>query len=301
MTKAVITGAGGMIGLALIKRLTEQGNGVIAVVRPGSQTAERILKSDKVTIIECGLEDYDSFIPSQTADIFYHLAWDKTTVQGRDDAAVQAKNIQYSLCAVRLASRFGCRTFVGAGSQAEYGITNEKLSQKTPVNPQSCYGIAKYSAGKLTQKLCAQLGIRHCWTRILSVYGEHDGAGSLISYLIRTLSEGGTPQLTKCEQIWDYIYCDDAAAALDAIGSCGKDGNTYCIGSGIGRPLREFVNDIKECINKNAKISFGAKDYYPHQPMHLVADIEDLTNDTGFVPKISFKEGIAKTVKRFRG
>ena len=38
---------------------------------------------------------------------------------------IQNKNVEYTLDAVYLAKRFGCDTFIGAGSQAEYGIVNE--------------------------------------------------------------------------------------------------------------------------------------------------------------------------------
>jgi nucleoside-diphosphate-sugar epimerase len=268
MATAVITGAGGMIGRALTGRLIGSGHSVIALVRAGSKPPQQ--KSDRFTAVECGMSDYEAFNLGLKADIFYHLAWDKTSVAGRDDAETQAHNIQYALDAVKLAERFGCTAFVGAGSQAEYGITDTPLNQNTPVNPQSCYGIAKYSAG------------------------------SLIMYLINAFINGETPKLTQCRQIWDYLYCGDAAGALEAIGLNGRDGATYCLGGGKGRPLHEYVNNVKDYINKDAAIEFGAKEYYPHQPMYLVADIRDLINDTGFTPATSFKDGIAKTVKWFK-
>jgi nucleoside-diphosphate-sugar epimerase len=132
------------------------------------------------------------------------------------------------------------------------------------------------------------------------VYGEYDRDHTLIMYLIRTLLNGGSPDLTKCEQNWDYIYAEDAARALLAIGLHGVDGRTYPIGSGECRRLKEYVIDVRNSIDPSIELKFGIKDYYPHQQMFLCANIEELTADTGFVPECGFEEGIARTVSFVR-
>jgi len=186
----------------------------------------------------------------------------------------------------------GCKKFIGAGSQAEYGIVTEPLKPDTPVNPLSGYGIAKYAAGKLSGLLCTQLGLQFNWVRILSVYGPHDGAHTLIMYAINELRAGRSPEFTKCEQIWDYLYNDDSARAFLAIGEKGVDGKTYPLGSGNKKILSEYLEIIKNIIAPNITLQFGKKEYYPHQPMYLCADISELSNDTGWKPEVSFEEGI---------
>ena len=57
-------------------------------------------------------------------DVFYHLAWSGTSGPGRNDVELQDKNVQYALDAVECAKRFGCKKFIGVGSQAEYGRVN---------------------------------------------------------------------------------------------------------------------------------------------------------------------------------
>jgi nucleoside-diphosphate-sugar epimerase len=219
------------------------------------------------------------------------MSWEKTFGASRDDAEVQMRNIQYTLDACHLAKRCGCKAFVGAGSQAEYGIQSVDLTPDLPVSPESGYGIAKFAAGKLSAMLCKSIGIRQNWVRILSVYGPNDGENTLISYVIKELKAGRSPELTKCEQIWDYIYADDAADAILAIAEHGIDGKVYPLGSGKGRKLSEYIEDIRNKINPSIPVKYGAKDYYPHQPMHLVSDIQQLTEDTGWKPQYSFSEG----------
>ena len=294
--RIAITGATSMTGIAMTRLALEEGHEVVAIVRPGSAGIGNIETSEKVRIEECGISDYSALSGTDECDMFFHLAWDKTAADGRDDVNVQLNNLKYTLDAVMLAKSWNSSVFVGTGSQAEYGLLNGKVNKDTPVNPTSGYGIAKYSAGKLAAVLCKQIDMRFCWSRIFSSYGEYDRDYTLIIYLIRTLLNGNTPELTKCEQTWDYVYTGDVARALLAIGLRGADGHTYNIGSGECRSLRDYITDIRDLINPNLELKFGVKKYYPHQQMFLCADIEELATDTGFVPKYSFKEGIARTI-----
>lgn len=298
--KIAITGSTGMIGAALAKVAINEGHEVIAIIRPGSPRIDNLPNSDYLKIVECEISEYKKIFDKERCDIFFHLAWDKTSVAGRDDVDIQYKNIGYTLDAVRLSNNWGASVFVGAGSQAEYGRVTCKLNGETSTDPTSGYGIAKYTAGKLSRLLCKQLGIRFNWARILSVYGELDAAHTLMMYLIRTLLAGQVPQLTMCEQTWDYVYSEDAASALLAIGIKGKEDRTYCIGSGETRPLSEYVRVVRDSIDSGLDLGFGARSYYPHQAMILCADISNLTKDTGFKPVYSFKDGISRTIKHIK-
>lgn len=294
--KIIVTGATGAVGSAVLRRAIAKGKDVTCIVHKGSKRLGNLPQSDKVHIVECDLRDYKSLSLEGIYDAFIHLSWEKTFGASRDDAEVQTRNIQYTLDAVQLAHRCGCSVFVGAGSQAEYGVQSVDLTPDLPVKPESGYGIAKYAAGKLSAMLCKSLGMRQCWVRILSVFGPNDGENSLISYLIREFKTGNSPQLTKCEQMWDYLYADDAADAILAVAEKGVDSKAYPLGAGNGRRLSEYVNDIKNAINPSIAVQYGAKEYYPHQPMHLVADISDLAKDTGWKPCVSFIEGIKATI-----
>lgn len=294
MKKLLLTGATGMIGIAIIEKALCRGWNITCIVNPNSTRESNIPKHEHVKIIRCDILNYASLHLEENYDAFIHLAWNKTFGGGRDDADAQLANIQATLEAVRLANRVGCKVFVGAGSQAEYGLQFCDLTPSLPVQPESGYGIAKYAAGKLSAILCKQLGMRFNWLRILSAYGKHDGENTLISYLIRELKNGRSPELTKCEQIWDYINVEDVAGAFLAVVEKGVDGKFYPLGSGVGKPLSDYVLTIQKLINPNIVLNFGAKDYYPHQPMHLVADISELTKDTSWQPKIDFEEGIRK-------
>jgi nucleoside-diphosphate-sugar epimerase len=297
MKKIVISGVTGMIGSALVRRALEKDMEVLCIVRKDSCRIDNIPESEKIKVVFAELAEYESLSISEKCDVFFHLAWNKTFGSSRDDVDIQLKNVQYTFDAIRLAKRLGCSAFIGAGSQAEYGIVSTPLRPDTPVNPQSGYGIAKYTAGKLGRLLCSQLGIRYNWMRVLSVFGPLDGSNTLIMYVVNELLSGRSPELTKCEQMWDYLYCDDAARAFLAAGDKGIDGKTYPLGSGNKRRLSEYLESLKNVVNPKGMLRFGEKEYYPHQPMFLCADISELTADTGWKPEMSFEEGIKRIIE----
>lgn len=301
----VITGPTGAIGTALIQLCIEQRVKVLAIVRKGSDRKARLPQSPLLRILECSLDGLKTLDENRLRmagaeigryDIFYHFAWAATIGDGRNDMRLQTENICYALDAVALASRLGCHTFIGAGSQAEYGRCHTKLSDLTPTFPENGYGMAKLCAGQMTRLECRKYGLCHIWARILSVYGPGDGEKTMISMVIRSLLAGERPALTKGEQMWDYLYSGDAARAMYLLGKSGRDGSIYCIGSGQARPLREYIEILRDCMNPELKPDFGAVPYGEKQIMYLCADIGKLTEDTGFVPEVEFAEGIRETI-----
>lgn len=297
LKRAVITGATGAVGTAIIKELIKNNIEVLVLCREGSVRNSNIPESPLVKKEFCGLDGLCDFSVSgsESYDVFFHLAWSGTTGEARNDMYLQNQNVKYALDAVKLAKRLGCKKFIGAGSQAEYGDVKTKLSPDTPAHPKTGYGIGKLCANLMTRKLASQLKMEHNWVRILSIYGENDTKNSLVMSMIEKLKNGETPELTKGEQIWDYLYSGDAAEAFRLIAEKGVDGKTYVLGSGGEAPLSDYIKTIRDVVDKNADLKFGAIPYYENQAMYLSADISELKKDTGWYPKTSFKDGILKT------
>ena len=92
------------------------------------------------------------------------------------------------------------------------------------------------------------------------------------------------------------------ACDAEKISVNGKHGKRYTIASGIGLPLKTYVEKIA-IIGENELIldGIGKKEYSNEQVMYLVGDISQTTEDTGFIPKWSFEEGIYETMKEYLG
>ena len=302
MKRAIITGATGVVGTALVNELIENNVELLVLLRQGSNKNERIPEHPLITKKFCSLNELSS-LQNDTRkeyDVFYHFAWAATVGLDRNNMYAHADNIKYALDAVEVAKRFGCKMFIGAGSQAEYGRHEGILKPDTPCFPENGYGMAKLCAGQMTREYAHQIGLRHIWARILSVYGPNDGDNTMVMSLINKLQKGETPALTKGEQMWDYLYSADAARAFRLLGEKGIDGKTYVLGSGETRPLKEYMEIIRDAVRPGIQLEFGRIPYSEKQVMYLCADIESLTTDTGWKPQVSFEDGIEKTVKFHR-
>lgn len=297
--RAIVTGATGVVGTALLKELVSRNIEVLVLARKEGRT-EKILSHPLVKIEFCSLDQLNKFnIPDEKYDVFFHSGWAGTYGNERNDLKKQELNIKYTLDAVNLAHKSGCSVFIGIGSQAENGVlqNNRKVAFDTPENPVSAYGKAKLSAGKESRELCKKLGLRHNWCRILSVYGPGDALYTMVMSTLLKMLKNEDCNFTPAKQQWDYIYSGDVAKALLAIAQNGIDGAIYPIGSGKTMAFKDYILQMAEATKTKSNCNFGAIDYYPNQPMYLCADVEKLKKDTGFVPETDFRTGIEETIK----
>ena len=302
MRRMIITGPTGAIGRGLIRLAGQKGMEVLALVHPGSKRASELESLEYCRVLRIDASDYSRAeaqleregIKPESDSLFFHLAWEASFGAGREDNEVQDRNVENAVEAVRLAKRLGCSAFIGTGSQAEYGRVTVPLRPDTEPHPETGYGRAKLLAGQKTREMAEELGIRHVWTRVLSVYGPYDRPETLISTAMNRMLRNEETAFSPCDQTWDYIYSEDAARAVFLSGEKGIHGKTYVVGSGIGRPLRWYIEKTAEAAGYSREIGFGKRNYNEKQVMFLQADISELKADTGFAPEVGFEEGIRR-------
>lgn len=303
MEHVIITGATGMVGATMIEQMLADGIRVTGIVRPASAKMKNLTPHQNLEIIECDIDNLVSLKEtlSHDYDTFFHFAWNGTYGASREDIRLQTQNVIDTLDAIELAHAIGCKAFVGAGSQAEFGPVEGTISDAVPKNPVTGYGIAKLDACRMGKILCEQYGIRHSWGRIVSTYGPRDNSYTMVMSSIINMLDGKRMQFTKGEQTWDYLYGGDCSRAFYLIGKYGKHGKAYTIGSGQTRQLKDYITAIRDTVAPSLEIGLGEREYYPNQVMHLCADITELKEDTGFEPEVSFEEGIRRTVHWYQG
>ena len=295
--KVVMTGGTSGIGLALIKKLLEHNIEVLILRRKTTTRTMQLPESELLHIDYCALEELESYAPKEQGyDVFFHLGWTYTSREDRNNVALQIENVRYACAAVELAQRLGCHSFIGTGSQAEYGSHEEVLTPQTLCNPENAYGIAKLSACYATRKICKQYGIRHIWSRILSGYGIYDNVHSVLMSAILNGMEGNYLWFSKGEQIWDFVYFDDIADALYLMAQSGRSEAIYTIGSGSARPLRQYLEIVCKKLGRSEDAEFGKIPYGANQITHLEASFADLQRDTGWKPHVDFETGIETVI-----
>lgn len=294
LDSVIVTGATSMIGIAFVKECIKNQVRVLAISRAGSRRRQFLPESEYLTYVEADLTELETLQTEGQYDAFYHFGWGFTDRSTRDDPVLQAKNIEYTLNAVQLAARCGCRKFIGAGSQAEYGFRTEPTDEATPVAPTTCYGYCKYAAGKLAEKLCAQLDMICIWTRIFSVYGEYDSPNTMISYALRCYRNHEEATFSSGEQPWDFLHVSDAARYLYLLGCQAEESVTVNIASGDVKPLKSYIGELAELLRLPVRMGDpGLGD--PRRGIYPVVD--RLRSITGYEPQMNFREGIRELTK----
>lgn len=305
--KIIVTGATGFIGKALCKELINAGHEIFAIIRPHSSRKESLKQEvntwgknpHKIQLLEMEMEELEQLSKKiGQADLFYHLAWNGSAGTDREDFEMQYKNIEYTAKAIKTAKECGCKKIIGAGSQAEYGVVKEiAKEEETNPHPFMMYGAAKLAAYQMGQVLAKQLEIPFIWPRIYSVYGVGENPGTLVNYVIDTLKKGDIPELSPCENMWNYIYITDCVRVLRLLGEKDVSEGIYHIASDDTRILKEFVEEIRDIVAPGSALHFGAKQSNPKRTFWLEPDTEKIKKIDRESEKVSFFQGITKKIQ----
>jgi nucleoside-diphosphate-sugar epimerase len=294
--RVFVTGATGFLGSYVAADLLAQKHDVAVLVRPGRNPWRLADISDRLEPIEGTLDNPDAWkdrLVSFAPDAVVHLAW--RGVDGNErNSTDQARNIVDATALAKLSAYAGARVFIGAGSQAEYGPYDRAIVESDMPRPTTLYGIAKLASGMMTERGCADCGLRFVWLRIFSTYGPKDRESWLIPNLIRTLRAEGHMALTACEQRWGFLHVRDAAAAVSLAAANPEAKGVYNVGSPDAPRLRETVTQLRNLIG-TGELGFGEIPYRPDQVMVLAANVTRLRS-LGWQVTIPLDEGMRETL-----
>ncbi len=285
MKTVLLTGGAGFAGYSLARALKEKGYKLICMVRPGSEHNRRLENLGKnVELIELDMTEIRRLpnLVQEKCHAFFHLAW----VGGRDDFSAQYANVDIAVGAVEAAAALGCSRILITGSQAEYGIQKDLITEETLPRPFTAYGAAKLSAMSLTKRLSEILGLEWVWARIFSLYGKYEPEKTMLSYLVNTLKKGEIPHLSSCKQNWDYLDAGDGAEALIALMERGRPGEIYNVANGNYKPLKEFTEAVREIIRPEIAIDYASEE--GAQTVSLQPSVRKMAEDTGWCPRVIF-------------
>ena len=299
MKKAIVTGANGFIGTALCRELSNQGISVIAVVRNEEENISNIENLKGLRVVYSDLSEFKNLnekISDRDIDVLYHLAWVGSAGPLRGSADVQFNNIKYTCDTVKACSKMNCKRFVFASSIMEYEIEAVMATDATPgIN--TLYSSAKVSADYMARTIAGSLGVDYIRAVISNIYGPGELSPRLVNTSIRKLLNGEHCAFSAGEQTYDFIYIDDAAKTFVAIGEKGIANRTYYIGSQNPKPLKEFLCELRDQIDPNIEIGLGEIPFNGVSLTYNEFNVHAVKEDTGFVPTVSFAEGIQNTIE----
>jgi nucleoside-diphosphate-sugar epimerase len=210
------------------------------------------------------------------------------------------ENLRWVQASVGLLQAFasqGGRRVVMAGSCAEYdwnyGYCSENL---TPLRPDSLYGSCKHALQIMVSAFARQASLSNAWGRIFFVYGPHEAPARLVASVIGSLLRRQTASCTHGLQVRDFLHVEDVAEAFAALLASEVSGPVN-IGSGRPVMIKEIIAEIACQLDRRDLVALGALPVPANDPPLVVANVQRLTQEVGWKPRLSLQTGIASTIR----
>lgn len=297
MKSAIVTGANGFLGSAVCRELSHKDYDIIALIRDKSSCTDCIADISGLSFLYLSMDQYENIskvIDKRNVDIFFHFAWHGCSGNARSDYRIQVNNIKQSCEAAKQAKLIGCSRFVFAGSIMENEVIST-ASHNGKMGANTIYSTAKVAADYMTRAILNDSKTEYIPAIISNIYGPGEVSERLINSTIKKLINGEHCSFTTSEQMYDFIYIDDAARAFVDIGEKGVSGKSYYIGNRKPYKLKEYLSMLRDIVAPNMELGIGELG-----ESNVILDYEKidtyaLNEDIGFEPQISFPEGIRLT------
>jgi nucleoside-diphosphate-sugar epimerase len=298
--KILLTGASGFIGQHLMPRLLQLGE----VVNLKSDLTDHIAVQEEVKTV--------------APDIVVHLAA-RTEVQKSFYEQVSFSEVNY-VGTVNLIE--ACRQvdtmpyFVFASTMEVYGwqpISDEveetgtytdrvTFDEHTQPHPNAPYAVAKYACEKYLEYAERAYGLEWASFRQTNAYGRKDNDFFITEHIIAQMLKSDVCNLGYAEPYRNFIYIDDLLDAWMAVienrDTC--KGNIFTIGPDDPRKIRDCAEYIAEQLEWKGTINWDTKDPRHGEIWWLNSNHKLITEKTGWTPKVSYEEGIAKTIAHWK-
>ena len=297
MKKVIVTGANGFVGYWLIRELQRNGVHVTAIIKDENENISMFKEFNDVKVVYCDLSQLNTLtekITDTDYDAFYHLAWISAGGAGRADYAIQLNNVKYACDAVGIAAKLGCKKILFAGTVTEKIAENILNLSGKAVN--NIYGICKHMTHCLVDVECQKLGIDYVWMQFSNLYGPYSINGNIVGYTIKELLQNHEASFGPAQQIYDLLYIEDLVYAVYLLGEKQTKQHAYYLGSGQLRILADYLTEIGEICGKPELIKIGARPDDGTRYEESWFDITPLKEDTGYSPRVSYKDGIQQTI-----
>jgi len=168
--------------------------------------------------------------------------------------------------------------------------------ESSKIHPSSIYGITKQVQEQLVLTAAGSLGISAIALRYQNVYGPGQSLKNpytgILSIFSTLLLQGKDINIFEDgKESRDFVYIDDVVAATIAAIDSDVSSASYNVGTGEATDVITVANRLKESYGVGGEIKVSGN-FRIGDIRHNIADLSKLEADTGFVPKISFAEGV---------
>ncbi len=301
--KILVTGAAGFIGSAFTRLAVKNDCKVIAVDKltyAGDLTRLSSL-SGRYVFYKCDICDrkkIEKIIGKEKPQAIINFAAETHVDRSIRDARVFSEtNLLGTQVLMDVSRKAGLDKFVHISTDEVYGdIIKGRFSEDSPLRPNSPYAASKAAADLMIRAYVRTYGLPAVIARPSNNYGPWQYPEKLIPLaILKILRNEKVPVYAKGKNIREWLYVDDCATGLWQVFVRSKAGQIYNLGSSQETENIEVVKTILKILKKPVRMIKFIEDR-PGHDIRYSLDSRKLRDETGWQPKVGFKEGLAKTV-----
>src|SRR5215469_16703692 len=311
MALYLITGVAGFIGSSLARALLTQGDQVRGIdnfstgKRDNITEILRTIDFREADLLDleamheaCRGVDYvfhEAAIPSVPKSVLDPLGSNRANVDGTVHVLIAARDAKV-------------KRVVYAASSSAYGDTPTLPKQEgMPPNPISPYAVAKLSGELYMTSFYRCYGLETVSLRYFNIFGPRQDptspySGVLAKFITQMLGGEQPTIFGDGSQSRDFTYIDNAVSAnLLAAHAPASNvaGRVFNVATGTRVDLNQTFELLKKMTGYAGKVNYAAE--REGDIKHSLADITQATKALGYEPKVSFEEGLQRTVEWYRG
>lgn len=258
MEKLLITGASGLLGKSILRKIITYNEYDVYAV---TTNTDKLKSFENVNVIQSNLADRNErqkLISDVNPDIIIHLAWNQKKSDFRNsDTNLQWLNISIDL--LELFHKNKGKYFIFAGSSSEYDGSCGTFSETDDVVPKSLYGLCKKTFSEFGMNYFKDSNFKFLSTRLFTIYGPEDSHSfGAIPYIIRCIRNNEKIICKSPNTTRDYIYSDDAAEIIINLMKKNISG-IINVASGKPQSMKEVFKTITEIYSKQKLLDINTE------------------------------------------